>query len=246
MLFLGGIACIFIYIFEKEVCCLGDVVFLHRHGDIHKMYTSYLNKNYIDSLRIRRNQDKSFSFFNGSLTPEWNAKRIRSMYHSDSFSFPISEFANDHGIDVFTDDLSEIESNSDSGVIKGYLAIKPNNERPVIVVSKNESYGHRRWTVAHEIWHYFKYYYDHPRDVLSSTLFFTEYGYYESVKPNSEEDLANRFAAELLMPKKMFSSMYRFYSKASRDPNYLIPKLSDCFKVSEKAALTRIVKLNLL
>ena len=215
------------------------------------MDVNYRKQNLFDSFKNFVSLKHRFSNGNDAFTskdsPEELARKIRSEYadSSDSLAFPVDEFANSLGIDVYTDDLTEIGMVGELAGIKGYLAIKPNNERPVIVVSKDESYGHQRWTVAHELWHYFIHTFANSNRVLSSPVFYTEFGNYNTIVPNSEEDLANRFAAELLMPKSIFSAMYRRYEKASRDPDYLFFKLSNCFKVSKKAVLTRIKDLKL-
>lgn len=232
---------------------MGDVVPLHRYNNEHKMKNKALNilqqigflQNKPTAVFTSKERPNIVSVSNSSSfdrhsSPEAAAQTIRKSFEgtTDDLAFPVVEYARSLGIDVFVDDLKKISDIYYSN-IKGYLALKKNGKKPVIAVSVEESYGHQRWTVAHELWHYFS----HRNDLIDSTVFYTEFGNYQSQQKDSEEDRANRFAAELLMPQEEFKSMYDWYMKTSKDR--LLQKLSECFKVSEKAVLLRIQNLGL-
>lgn len=62
---------------------------------------------------------------------------------------------------------------------------------PVILINQNRSHAHQRFTLAHELGHYFLKHGDAARDTAAQL---------RTRHPN--EISANRFAAELLMPKQ--------------------------------------------
>lgn len=210
-------------------------------GDVISLQSHYNNK-YMQSTIDKRvtNSDDSFEadiVFNNGISPVNKANYIRRLFdwNPKKMPFPIVQFANSLGVEVFVEDLSELDEDSS---LKGYLAIKPNGQA-VIVVSEEESYGHQRWTVAHELWHYFM-----NRDVpRKNTSIFAEHGDYDSAPSNKEEREADLFATSLLMPEREFKAIYRAYS--SDDKRKAKKFLMDYFAVSLTAVNRRIKALNL-
>lgn len=67
---------------------------------------------------------------------------------------------------------------------------RENNGHPIIEISSNKAETHQRFTFAHELGHYFMNHGDRARDT------------YQQFRLREPEEIsANRFAAELLMPK---------------------------------------------
>ena len=149
----------------------------------------------------------------------------------------IIELCKNMGFSVFQQDLPK--------EICGYIAIdgelKDRFETDrVISVNIHESNKRRRFTVAHELGH-FLFDFD-PNSIEFYNAF--EHDHNEHETPN--EILANRFAAELLMPRKAFTDAYHdIYGKLSGSSEQLyetIQTLSDLFLVPPKAVETRIKK----
>lgn len=209
---------------------MGDVVSFTPQCNVHKMEASFAEKlrSYIRTLK-----DKNIE-----LSPVCIARDIRGLYpnHMQGLMFPVIEFAGDLGIDVIGEHFP-----NDSKNIKGYLGLYPDKRKhPRIVVSDSESYGHQRWTVAHEIWHYL----NHFDDDLENAQYYPEDSSNYDLRDASEESLANTFATELLMPEQLFRIAYQELSwwkrvfKSKR-------KLASAFMVSEEGVKRRINELRL-
>ena len=213
---------------------MGDIVRLRTHSNVQKMQKNNSNPLFENSV-----------IFNKTMTPEDKAGRIRDFFiqNENDLFFPVVHLANSLGIAVYVDDLGRIKDFQD---LKGYLAIKP-KAPSVIVVSEDEPYEHQRWTVAHELWHYFT----HKDDRFKDMKFYAEHSLNQDITSESfteetdeEEKEANRFAAELLMPEKEFKRRYReLILKGS--PLYVKKELSESFGVSQTAVRKRLMDLNL-
>lgn len=109
----------------------------------------------------------------------------------------------------------------------------------VIVVGDQEEYAHQRFIVAHELAHYLMDYLGSDDSKNSGILFSKTYP--KNNHHSIEEIRADRFAAELLMPTKLF---YRQYLKAmeASDYNirYTIAYLSNYFKTKKTSIERRI------
>lgn len=178
---------------------------------------------------------------NDELGPELVAQRVRNLYFErfEGMAFPVIQLANDLDIKVIVADFLNIayECGNKTDSLKGYLCLYPAeaNESPRIVVSNAESYGHQRWTVAHEIWHYLK----HTTDERKEAEYYPEdSSNYDST--DNEEANANKFATELLMPENTFRFAYKMTSRWRRNQ-----KLSQMFLVSEQAVKRRIRELKI-
>nr|DAK95864.1 MAG TPA: IrrE protein [Caudoviricetes sp.] len=204
------------------------------------------NRQKMDSLEeelrsmidIKKNKNK----------PERVAQIIRKWYanYSDDLYFPVIELAQKMDIEVMNADFpnhkTDDRRNSDETTLKGYLGLYPteDNRKPRIVVSNAESYGHQRWTVAHELWHYFT----HANDIRKEKNFYPENSNNYELNDDSEEACANKFATELLMPARLFKIVYdetagkNIFSKGKD-----IEKLAEAFMVSNEAAKRRIDNL---
>lgn len=119
--------------------------------------------------------------------------------------------------------------------IDGFILKKKDEDIPTIYVNKNSSSVRQRFTVAHELGHYWK---NHVIDKNS------EYGYVDfrneqsSKGTNYDERWANSFAAELLMPAKF---LYIVWAS-----NWSINKIKKSLDVSDAALGNRLTNLGLL
>lgn len=209
-------------------------------GDI-ILWESLYNKRNMQRTIEERGTTLNSSFktniiYNNNISPDDKANYIRRLFDWDTEKpFPMVQFAKSLGVDVFVEDLRGLNEGTS---LKGYLAIKPNGNA-VIVVSENESYGHQRWTVAHELWHYF----NHRAAQSKETIFFAEHDDYDADDRDPEECDADQFATSLLMPADEFRDIYAAYSadKKNDAKNFL----ADYFAVSQIAVSKRIEGLAL-
>lgn len=149
----------------------------------------------------------------------------------------IIEICRNMGFSVFQQDLPKN--------VCGYIAIdgelkdRFGTDR-IISVNLNESNKRRRFTVAHELGH-FLFDFD-PNKIQFYNAF--EHDHEENEPPS--ESLANRFAAELLMPaekfQKEYNKIYKNHSGSSEQLYETIQELSDLFLVPPKAVELRIKK----
>lgn len=112
-------------------------------------------------------------------------------------------------------------------------------EDMVIVVSEQEEYAHQRFVIAHELAHYLMDYignpvFDNPGRLFSRT-------YQKNNHHSTEEIRADRFAAELLMPTKLFYKQYLKAMEASGyNIRYTVAYLSNYFKTKKTSIERRI------
>lgn len=109
----------------------------------------------------------------------------------------------------------------------------------IIAVNLNDNYGHKRFTIAHEIAHYI-----FDFDERNQISYYDTY-YTNEHSNTPQEKRANYFAACLLMPEEQFKNKYNEYF----DENSLLEttkKLADDFKVSPEAIRRRLIELNLM
>lgn len=109
----------------------------------------------------------------------------------------------------------------------------------VIIVGSTEEYEHQRFIIAHELAHYLIDYIGSPesRDL---NLLFTKT--YPKNDHHSEEEIrADRFAAELLMPSKLFIRQYVKAMEAfDYNKKYTISFLATFFKTKKSSIARRI------
>ena len=118
-------------------------------------------------------------------------------------------------------------------VINGELKDDFKTDR-IISVNENESNKRRRFTVAHELAHYL-FDFNPEQEIQYFNRFELDH---EKGKP--EEDLANRFAAELLMPEADMRSRYCKLNDGNCSYYDIVQSLSDEFLVPPKAIDVRL------
>ena len=123
-------------------------------------------------------------------------------------------------ITVFTMDLSELEKKH-KRTIAGILLVKGQDKK--IVVNKNDVPERQRFTVAHELGHYFLHFDKNSSEEHMLISFRGE--------RNKKEYDADMFAAELLMPEKLIRARYKeltvpYVSTLARQFNVSAPAMS--------------------
>ncbi len=178
---------------------------------------------------IKINPQESFSDEN--LTDIAHFKSIQDIYkQAENWNivtspFDIKGFLLKNGIRII-----EEEMGSDCS---GYIEKRVNNW--VIGINKYQTLKRQRFTLAHEFAHFLYDRQDIERDgKLEDLILFRDDG-----RSNSREQRANEFAAQLLMPDKLF---LHYLEKGIRQ----ISDLSDKFNISLAAVRYRAYKLGYL
>ena len=107
----------------------------------------------------------------------------------------------------------------------------------IVYLNSNFTLGHERYTAAHELYHII-----YNEDILKREKVFID-----KEKYKEEEEKADVFAAEFLMPEDYVKEV--FYKIVNVDKDKVEPKhvvrMHNYFKVSYKAMLKRLVQLKL-
>lgn len=111
----------------------------------------------------------------------------------------------------------------------------------IILVNKIEHFFHQRFVIAHELAHYFfdflgKDEYTNPNIKFSDT-------YYKDKHETLEEKRANRFAASLLMPEKIFIEQYYIAKNEDSSDLFAIFYLSQFFQTPTDSIEKRIMEV---
>lgn len=193
-------------------------------------YRKIVNKMYKKAIR----EVKTTQYTENTVSDA--ASKILMVENKTQIPVPIINICKKIGFVVFMQDLP--------GDICGYIAVDGELKEKfgsdkLISVDKNESNKRRRFTVAHELGHYlFEF---NPNNQIQFYNAFEE-PHVTSDRPN--EKLANRFAAELLMPKNEFVSeaknAYRIHKNSSEMLYEVVQILSDKFLVPPKAVERRL------
>lgn len=153
--------------------------------------------------------------------------------YRNSFPFPVVQFADEIGLKIF---VTEKAPESMCG------AISKHNDEYHIVVNGNHSETRMRFTVAHELGHYFndKAYLDNAGEIKDESKQSKKWLFRQDNAPHDPamarmDVLANRLAADLLMPKDAFIEKW----EELRTPE----DVAEFFNVSPDAARVRAAVL---
>jgi Zn-dependent peptidase ImmA (M78 family) len=113
--------------------------------------------------------------------------------------------------------------------------------RGTIFVNKAHHENRQRFTIAHELGHYFL---NHTTGVhVDKVALFRDT---ESSKATSQIEMdANRFAAELLMPEQLVRSQLRQATSKGKNEDDIISEMAGLFKVSIAAMSFRLQNLGI-
>lgn len=147
---------------------------------------------------------------------------------NDMYKIPVDliELANNHNIDIYQ---SQLESK-----ISGAIKYEKTKDKYTILVNENDTEFRKRFTIAHELGHYFL----HSEILKSDEILIDMLYRMEDEKGKEKEREADYFAGALLMNKNLLEKMYI--------QGYSISKLAQIFEVSESAMTVRMDILGLI
>lgn len=163
----------------------------------------------------------------------FNFEKTRKTEDSD-FALDIIAFAEKQGFKVYLADMEE------SGVVlineDGLKNIE--GEKRAILVNSQDSALRRRFTIAHELAHYFLHLNDEERKMVA----YRDVHYQRKTRQEKEADY---FASNLLMPEgKVRAAMSALYATVHRMTDQKkITFISNMFLVSSSAASVRLQQL---
>lgn len=161
-------------------------------------------------------------------------------YFGNVGATPVVTIANNLGFTSFKEDIKD--KNVSGNIFVGGTTKEVYGVDKVIIVGSDEVYEHQRFIIAHELAHYLMDYpgseaYDDPRKIFTET--------YLKVKHDSMREIrADRFAAELLMPKEVFLDQYikhMIWFDYNRERT--ISRLSKIFKTKKSSIVRRISEI---
>ncbi len=125
---------------------------------------------------------------------------------------------------------------------EGAIKKDANTNKVTIYVNKASAPNRQLFTIAHELGHFFL----HKETLDQGIVSYRHAEHYKGYSKDQklQEQDANNFAAELLMPEKIFREYYNQNSNLKIDE--LVKKMADFFGVSEDAIKVRMSYLDLL
>lgn len=156
------------------------------------------------------------------MTPENQAREVISRFQNEA-PVNVTGIAEALGLSVWESD-AELPEGVSGKLFKD--PISGGAEGFSIIVRESDPYVRRRFTVAHEIAHFVLH-----RDQIGDSLADDEL--YRSGLSTRQEAQANRFAADILMPRNLVT---RYVNQYGKDPQ----TLASLFRVSERAMRIRL------
>jgi Zn-dependent peptidase ImmA (M78 family) len=158
---------------------------------------------------------------------------VRSLLNPGNETPPIDviRIAAEQGLTVRYEPMEE--------TVSGMLVIR--DDQRVIAVNQTHHEHRRRFTIAHELGHYFLHR-DHS-SVFVDAVYYRDESSSEGTK--QQEIAANAFAAELLMPEEVLRARFSYQPVADADDK-LIRAAARQFGVSAQALTIRLTALGLI
>jgi Zn-dependent peptidase ImmA (M78 family) len=166
------------------------------------------------------------------MTPEQAARQV---LEKTNLSTPVDVYLIAQMYDV------SIQEREMEDAISGMLAIT--DGRAIIVVNKDHAPRRQRFTIAHELGHFFLHRNSTNVFIDVSPIYFRNR--LSSEGTNLREQEANRFAAELLMPAHLLREKVHHKPIDAMDDD-AVSCLADEFQVSVQSLTIRLTNLNLI
>ena len=167
------------------------------------------------------------------------AKDVLKYFQIDDFSagVPIVEILARLGFKVYQSDLEPDGLSAYIAVDSNYKSVFGANK--ITCVNIKNSIGHKKFALAHELGHYL-FDFDDEKDTHYYNTYFPQ-----KDAEKLEEERANKFASNLLMPEKEFQKKLKELKKAKKNKVDIINELGEYFYVSPTAILKRFAELGI-
>ncbi len=164
------------------------------------------------------------------------AKKILEKY--DLLELPVDPFklARIENIDIYNASFKKMDGDYVLGAIQ-----KDENEDISIYINERDPYTRKRFTLAHELGHYYLGHLNGHENQIVELERNAGYNTY-----NTLEIQANQFAASLLMEKNSVIEYYNILKKSNHAFSYILTTLSNIFGVSQQAMNFRLKNLGLI
>ncbi|MCL2874272.1 MAG: ImmA/IrrE family metallo-endopeptidase [Defluviitaleaceae bacterium] len=159
-----------------------------------------------------------------------NAKDVLANNWNGELPVDLEKICEEYGIKIIYENLEPLEKEHKGEKISGVMLISDKNNK-FIVVNQNDVDTRQRFTIAHELGHYFLHMNGHEDKNRSIVSF--------RGRSNKMEREANIFAAELLMPAEEVKRIY------NSTPFPVAFYLAEIFDVSEIAMGIRLKEMGL-
>lgn len=168
---------------------------------------------------------------------EKRAEKVLKESQTESLPIDLKKIAKKHGIII-----SEAPNKSDD--ISGLLL--RSEKKTLVGVNSFHHSNRKRFTIAHELGHYFLHETGDTFVDNNSNLELLVKFRDNSAPKTQEEREANCFAAALLMPAKSVQKHFNSLVEVIDDTTEIINKLSDKYEVSYDAMMYRLINLDLV
>lgn len=150
---------------------------------------------------------------------------------------PVVKIVKAFGFEAYTE--PNIPKDISGNIFIGGTTKKVYDADKVIIVGDDEVLAHQRFIIAHELGHYLMDYIGNMQYADNKKLF--SKAYQKENHDSSEELRADRFAAELLMPKVSFKAKYiNAMKRYNYDQRLAVSYLASFFEVKESCIIRRI------
>lgn len=206
---------------------------INRRNEMITMFDTLLN-------RLEENNKRGHKYSLSEINTI--TQEIISMvpYYPKAGSTPIVRIAKDFNFKTYKEVLDDNNLSGDININGDTLA--KYGHKQVILVNKNDELFHQRFVVAHELGHYLFDYLGNSKYADDENIKFSD-TYYKNQHETLEEKRANRFAADIMMPKELFIKQYNIARNADSNRLFAIIYLSRFFETSMESIEKRIMEV---
>lgn len=173
-----------------------------------------------------------------AISPKSVSEEILAIWGVKEPPIPIIEILKALGFKIFEQEYTEEDRELSGFIAIDYEYRDKFGTDKLISLNKADNQGHKRFTIAHELCHYI---FDfNPRSMVSYSNPYITYEANEPIERN-----ANSFAANLLMPEKIFLEEYNKLKEKGLELYDIVGELSGKFLVSTKAIEKRFVEVGI-
>ncbi len=162
---------------------------------------------------------------------------------TDIMPVPVMDIAESFGFKVYTH--PDIPDGAAGNIYVGGTTKDLYGTDRIILVGNREELPHQRFIIAHELGHFLMEYLGSRWEDMPGRVFSMAYSKERHERGGMRETCADRFAAELLMPRGRFSARYlAAMENLIFDKEYAVPVLAENFCVKPSSVTKRIAEIS--